>query len=55
MTDIDKSETRNPRESDLKVVSHELVEVPMLLLLVCYHIAERVDDNEFSIVTDITD
>lgn len=55
MTDLDKPEKRNPWDSDLKVVSQVLAEVPMLLLLVCNHIAERVDDNEFSIVTNIAD
>jgi len=44
---------QSPWDSDLKVISRVLVQVPMKLLLVCNNIAERVDENEFSIVTDI--
>ncbi len=44
-----------PWESDLKIVSYVIVQVPMKLLLVCNNIADRVDDNEFSIVTDIVE
>ena len=44
---------QDPWDSELKVVSRVLVQVPMKLLLVCNNIAERVDENEFSIVTDI--
>jgi hypothetical protein len=46
---------QGPWESDLKIVSHVIVQVPMKLLLVCNNIADRVDDNEFSIVTDIAE
>ena len=40
-------------DSDLKVIDHVVVVVPLRLLLVCNQIASRVDDDEFSIVTDI--
>jgi hypothetical protein len=46
---------QGPWDSDLKVISRILVQVPMKLLLVCNNIAERVDENEFSIVTDIVE
>ena len=54
--EITEPETKqSPWDSDLKVISRVLVQVPMKLLLVCNNIAERVDENEFSIVTDIVD
>jgi len=40
-------------DSDLIVLDHVTVVVPLKLLLVCNHIASRVDGDEFSIVTDI--
>lgn len=40
-------------ESDLKVLSKVTVIVPLKLLMICKHIAERVDGDEFSVVTDI--
>ena len=55
ITTTEPETKHGPWESDLKIVSHVIVQVPMTLLLVCNNIADRVDDNEFSIVTDIAD
>ncbi len=49
----DKTDKKDCWDSELKVVSCVTVIVPVKLLLVCNHIASRVNGDEFSIVTDI--